>query len=266
MSARERIRRPELPRREPIRSWSALFGPGPGPQDGGGGFLAASAREPIARGVELGYRVIEEYLRQGQEAARLIRDQTYGPRAFTNDFEQVAGRLLRNGAELTSLWFEMLGTLAAGGGLANDSTGGPWPTAGGAWPTPGAAATPAPAEKTEPAAAPRAAEPAPGGAPVETTGAVVEVRSPRPVEVSLELRPQSADRPLVVHELRSVARDAPRLSDVSLRAGTGGKPPRLRLRVPQEQPTGVYSGAIVDAETSRPWGTLCVRVLDEPGP
>ncbi|MEO6601419.1 MAG: hypothetical protein ABIQ16_16200, partial [Polyangiaceae bacterium] len=86
--APERIKRPPLPRSEPIRSWSTLFGapgeatgatantppfgiPGmphiPGIPGLNGG--AGLGPEAVRRGVEMGYRVVDEYMKQGASAA-----------------------------------------------------------------------------------------------------------------------------------------------------------------------------------------------------
>src|SRR6478609_7917662 len=58
-----RPERPELPRAEPIRSWAGLFGPG------GRSGSARSAVDSVQRGVEVGYRVIDEYMKQGASMA-----------------------------------------------------------------------------------------------------------------------------------------------------------------------------------------------------
>src|SRR5205823_14082767 len=66
---KERIKRPKLERTEPIRSWSALLGvPGAGGGDGRAPG-SASLEGVVSRSVELGYRVVEDYLRQGQRVA-----------------------------------------------------------------------------------------------------------------------------------------------------------------------------------------------------
>src|SRR5262249_1880944 len=97
--------------------------------------------------------------------------------------------------------------------------------------------------------------------PPEPTRVRIEIASVRPTEVSLDLRPYSGERPLVVHSLRAVDADKPRLTDVSFRAAAADDPASLRIAVPDDQPAGIYNGLIVDEETGRPLGTLSVRVI-----
>ncbi|APR81142.1 Hypothetical protein A7982_06489 [Minicystis rosea] len=75
---RERIKRPEPERTQPIRNWAGAFGtpgaaetPPPGVPFRGPPFQG-SPQDPVSRGVEAGYRVIDEYLRQGQAVARAV--------------------------------------------------------------------------------------------------------------------------------------------------------------------------------------------------
>src|SRR5438128_27418 len=65
VSASDRIRRPPLDRTEPIRAWSSLFGAGP-------------LNDVVTRSVELGYRVVDEYIRQGQKAAARFGSPSVG--------------------------------------------------------------------------------------------------------------------------------------------------------------------------------------------
>ncbi len=66
-------KKPELERREPIRNFSGVFG---SPQNrgasGGAPGIGAppSPADAVFRGVDMGYRVIEQYMRQGQAFAR----------------------------------------------------------------------------------------------------------------------------------------------------------------------------------------------------
>src|SRR5438552_3371838 len=57
---------------------------------------------------------------------------------------------------------------------------------------------------------------------------------------------------------RSVDPAKPRLADVSIVAD--GDQVTVRVRVPPDVPAAVYNGLIVDEETSRPAGTVSVRI------
>jgi len=81
-----------------------------------------------------------------------------------------------------------------------------------------------------------------------------------PTEVWLDLRPGAERVAVVVQALRAADPDIPRLDDVSFASGTDGDPPLLRVRIPPSQPPGVYNGLLIDRDTSRPVGTISVRV------
>src|SRR5438128_6977170 len=96
MTTKKRVRRPEPDRTGPIRNWSALFGapPARAPEDEG----AAEARptslgEAVSRSVELGYRVVDEYVRQGQRAAQRLNDRSLGPETIARDVQDLTARM-----------------------------------------------------------------------------------------------------------------------------------------------------------------------------
>jgi len=92
----------------------------------------------------------------------------------------------------------------------------------------------------------------------------VALASTQPAEVTLDLRPGAAAQPLIVQSLRATEPDKPRLTDVTLRPADEDEVLTLRVRVPDGQPPGVYNGLIIDERTSRPVGTLSVRVGPPP--
>src|SRR5436190_1754459 len=76
-------------------------------------------------------------------------------------------------------------------------------------------------------------------------GVRIEVASTRPVEVQLDLRPEAAGARLLIHALRAVDPDKPRLTDVVLEAASANEPARLRIGVRDDQPGGVYTGLLI---------------------
>ena len=70
MSDDDRVKRPRLDRRSPLRSWATLFG---APSSEGRGDDEPERRggvdDVVSRSVELGYRVIDDWMRQGQRSA-----------------------------------------------------------------------------------------------------------------------------------------------------------------------------------------------------
>ena len=155
---------------------------------------------------------------------------------MASDMQDLGVRMVQYTSDVFGLWFEMMNVMLAGGSPFRPGNG--------------IAAPPPPAEPPPPT---RAAPADGGGARVR-----VEVASTRPAEVSVDLRPEAAGRRLVVHGLRAVDPAKPRLADVSIVAD--GDQVTVRVRVPPDVPAAVYNGLIVDEETSRPAGTVSVRI------
>ena len=254
MSAKERTRRPKLERTQPIRSWSTLFEVPPAPHDadsqrrpGGRAERGTSVNDVVSRSVDLGYRVIDEYIRQGQRAAQRINDRSFGPDTLANDFQEVGTRLAQYASDFAALWLEVM-QLATVGGTAR-------------WPVPPPDSRPAaPPRETPPAAA---EEVKPAASAFDHARMKIAVASTQLTEVDLDLRPDAAGRRLLVQTLRAVEAEKPRLTDVTIEEPKGNEPATLRIRVPASQPAGVYNGLIIDEETSRPVGTLSLRVAPE---
>src|SRR5205814_3924761 len=80
---------------------------GPAPEGKG-------ASDPISQGVQAGYRVIEDYVKQGQSAARLM----WGPMmpggmpgtSNGEDPQQRFGVMVRTMTDLATLWLDFLGS------------------------------------------------------------------------------------------------------------------------------------------------------------
>jgi hypothetical protein len=196
----------------------------------------------VSRSVEVGYRVVDEYLRHGQRVAERIGDRSLTPGAVVQDFQELTARMARYASDLMDIWFQLIELAAAGTARAS--------------PVRPAADDPIPAT---PAPAPPQST-APPEAPAASARVTVAVASLQPAEVTLDLRPGAAGLPLIVHALRAAEPDKPRLTDVTLEPTGEDGALCLRIRVPPDQPAGVYNGLIIDERTSRPAGTLSVRV------
>ena len=269
---RDRIKRPQPERVQPFRSWSTLL-TGAAPRvraeprnDGASSGEQTSAphadppdppsfNDVVARSVDIGYRVIDEYVRQGQKAAQRFSDRSFGPDAVVNDMREVADRMAQHASDVLGLWFQFLEMVSANAIFR--------PTGGAADPARGFAAA---ADAARAFVAPFGAAPAASGA---TRGAAprvrVEVTSPYPTEVSVELRPDAGPGPYIVHALRTADGATPRLTEVALLAAAAGSDdgPRFRIRVPPDQPAGTYNGLIIDEASSRPVGAASVRIARE---
>lgn len=252
MSAK-RVKRPKLERDRPNREWSTLFGaaqakasgaPTPEPQ---GKHKDGAA---VSDTVELGYRVIDDYLRQGRQVAQSFGGSGWGggaaiPGAGSNEeMQQMAQRVMQYGWDFAGLWFEMWNRM--GGPNA-----GPMPM------PPGWGPPPKPAEPREPKPAPSSPEPGETASQNERHGVSVMVDSSQPVTTSVDLRPGPIGD-LLVHGLRADGHDAPPITNVTLELTDDG--PLIKVVIAPSQPAGRYRAAIVDADSNSPRGLLIVRV------
>jgi len=90
----------------------------------------------------------------------------------------------------------------------------------------------------------------------------IEVASIRPVQVSVELVPNSDTQSLVALALSSIAPGKPALTQVSFVRDKGKGRVKLRVQIPDKQPPGTYAGAVVDRVSGEARGTLSVRLGD----
>ncbi len=254
MSPPSRFKRPELDRSEPIRSMTALFGP---PRNGAPPRAADAAgaspgKDGVSRGVDLGYRVIDEYMRQGQSLARTMWSPRLAQETLGSDPQQLAGRMYQYASDLAGAWLEYMqammaqvpaspppqpGAHAVGGfGLGTNGK------------TPEAKPPPPPAEaRVEAPTAPSVS---------------VQVSSRRRTEVTVDLKPGSLDALLSVYDLRARDSALPRISGVAADVSKADHRVTLRIEVPDGQPPGVYTGVIVDEASNLARGTLMVRVFE----
>lgn len=239
MSDGKRIRRPRPERTEPVRNWSTMFGGAPRPDDA----PAAGMADVVQRSVDLAYRVVDEYVRQGQRAAQRLSGRGGGPETMASDVQDASAHLTRLASDGMRLWLEMLGVAMA--------------SAGGAGLVPPAPPAPAPGA-TE--AAPAAAAPAPTPATGEATRVRLEITTRQPVDVAVDLRPEAASAELVAHALRAADAEAPPLAGATFVRDADGGAVALRLAIPEAQPPGIYNGLVIDARSNRPVGTLSVRI------
>jgi hypothetical protein len=251
------VRRPEPERTQPIRSWTTLFGAGAPPPARPASAPPASPApaptDPVSRGVEAGYRVIDDYVRQGQSAARLVWGPVLGGAngavPGSEDLQQRMGMMVRSATDLMTMWLELFGSA-------------PWTRMPG---FPFAPATPAPGAvpiapfSMGPPPPPPA--PVPASAPVSPAPIIsIDVASARRTEVIVDLPQRQLPDKLRVLDLRAPDGEAPRLGGVTIER-PGEDRLVVRLRVPDDHPPGLYSGLILDEATSLPRGTLAVRII-----
>ena len=256
MSSDDHVKRPPLDRTQPIRNWSTLF---KGPVADGGssdaesatmaGTDRASLSDVVSRSVDLGYRVVDEYIRQGQKAAQRLNERSYGVQTMAGDVQDLAMRMTQYASDFAAVWLQLVQLAAAG----NSAPGSPRGAGGVDRATPEAPTAPTGAGVLGQRARPDATAP-------EATRVRIEVRSAQPTEVAVDIRPEAASRPLIVHALRALDPDKPRLDGVCFELGSEEAAACLRIDVPAGHPPGVYSGLMIDQGTSLPVGTVSVTI------
>lgn len=243
----ERVRRPDLKRRSPIRdatnylresgSWTEQAPSGASGENGRGQRSnMGSFDDVVTQGVKLGYKVIEQYITQGQRVAEQISRplQNGVPEAGTANVVQGVVRLYKDMADLwgnaldlmvrNPVFWSWVGSLAQSNGVHG-----------------------------------------PGAAPgtLNGTGAAfsVEITSRRPTEVMLNVGPSPQPYTPCVHALHASDPSVPSLTSIAFEKSPKSNMPVLFLKIPSKQPSGLYTGVVVDKDTNQPRGTLTVRVL-----
>jgi hypothetical protein len=237
-----RVKRPELPRTEPLRSWAGIFGADAtaGAAPDGRPAAGRNSGQAVQRGVELGYRVIDEYMKQGAAVANAFG----GPRRKNGpsdaDLPKMTQRMMQYASDFTALWFDAMGL------MMNNAEQQPGARAGQPGPAAGKAST-----ATD--AAPRAA------AGTDRSRLVLELRSAKAAEVIVALD-EPLHGPVRVEPLRARS-GSQKITDVAVEPRTeAAQPLKVRVHVPDRLRPGRYTGAIVDAASGQPRGRLTVLI------
>jgi hypothetical protein len=244
---RKRARRPASPpkkpppeARGPNRSWSGAWSK----RD------EKKAANGVSDGVALGYRVIQEYLRQGERVARSFW-MPGEEDADRYDPTRLFDRAVRSAQDLAGAFSEMMRIFAknapspasrgAAGGFDFD-----------------------PPRKARNRGNGDASDSAGGRPPSDADGSspivALSVRSRRPVKVALQLDEAAARGVFQVPPLARSGGGAGRLRGVSIAAGPAGKGVAINLDVAAKVAKGRYRGPVLDARTSRPVGFVTVDV------
>jgi hypothetical protein len=210
----------------------------------------SGTKNGVSEGVALGYRVIQEYLRQGERVARSFWNP--GEEATDRyDPARLMDRALRSAQDLAGAFSEMMRVLASKAPPSAD---------GG---TPGGFDLEAP-RRTNANGRRHATETErdrSGSDRLRPTPIVaLAVRSRRPVKVALQLDQGAARGVFQIPPLERSGAGGARLRGVSIAAGPGGQGVTINLEVPPRLATGRYQGRVLDARTSRPVGFLNVDV------
>jgi hypothetical protein len=221
--AGERPKAPTPERTRPIRSFEGVF---KARRDRESARANGAGPEGVmARSVEAGYKIIEEYVRQGQELARAFmpdrKDGAAPSRALTD-------RLVRSASDFAGLLSEFLQ------GIATDR------------------------------ASPPSGAQDPGDFGIEQTADApslsLAVTGNSRADVRVDLHPEGWQTALVVHELRGADGKAPPLRQVQLKTIAEERRVSVRIDIPARQPAGVYSGPIVSGADGTERGRIVVTV------
>jgi len=236
----ERVVRPELPRTKPIRSWSTLFGPESAPARVGAVYNAGTqaASEAVQRGVELGYRVMDDYLRQGAAAAESFATRPRDTAPSYGDMSQMAERMLRSAQDFSSLWFDFMGTFVS---MVPTQLAG------------GAASAPPSGARTDSHTTMQSVT-SRGATPARVT---VRVDAQCPSEVTLSL--EGDKEPVLVEPLKAIGNGMALQAIIDV-AGPSADLVRVHVVVPPGAPADRYTGALYDRE-GKAVGRLTVALL-----
>jgi hypothetical protein len=203
----------------------------------------------VTRGVRVGYRVIEEYMRQGQAFANSASGSGHARKQVAPDPQKLTERMFQYASDLASAWLDyaqisVAQTQSRPTHLSSNGS----PTSHVTEPETGGRVRMAQDEV-------RAPDP-------EPFAISIDIASSRRAVVSIELKPGKVLGELLVHDLRSTAPDSPRVTGVVIELDASGGRSTIRLRVPDDQPAGTYAGLIVERTSNLPRGYLALTVLE----
>jgi hypothetical protein len=241
-----RRKRPPVERTDPRRIWPATDAP---PRDDsaseGDAPTSRGAREPPGareasyQAINDAYRLIDEYVRQGQKMAENLWLPTEDPGGEAEGGFKAPLRFMRAMGDMTMAWVDVMQR------WTNDAVS---PS--------GVAVGPFTAGRTPPEQ-PRAES---SNGATRAPALRVSVKSRGVVEVSVHLGEGTQLGELSPGELRPFSGDAAPIKGVTLEAGSAGEGPLLRVVVPDDQPPGTYNGLLVDLSTQRPRGTVSLSI------
>jgi len=188
--------------------------------------------EPAFEAVNGAYRVIDEYLRQGQQVAQdfwlPMGQSSAAPES------RLLERFVRATGDLATAWLEMFQTrpdakpTAPAGGIGPFGIG----------------------ER----------QPAPARTPEAELGFAVAVTTSRTVTVHIDVRPNANPDQLILGDLLAAIGSAPPIRGAACELIEPGHRYVFSITVPPEQPAGVYNAMLIELGTQLPKGTVSLQV------
>jgi len=199
------------------------------------GSSGATAQGFIADGVRLGYQVIDAYLKQGQKVARqFVGTPVAAGTVNGSEGEEFEVRSVQLLTELMANWSDLVGVYTEA--FAS--------RAGSARPQGESQATPGPAPRTS-------------GTPAIQLA--YEISSQRPALVDAEFFPARATLDLASHGLRCLRSSGPEIA-VMFEQDPERQRTIVLIQVPDDQPAGLYTGALLNSHDGSMVGSLSLRI------
>ena len=211
-------------------------------QNGSGAGNAEPLDSVVSRAVELGYKVIEEQIRQGQQIAGQVANGNVDPSLINGNVSEIGDRILRFYSDMGALWFEMIESV-----LRNPSMGEMFSNF--------VADTGGRMNGSAHNGAGRTGANGRSNIPVEIVSS-----EPTGARVSLDLGNDCDFESILAQPLRTRDAGIPPMDDVRFIPPRDGWPPSICVTIPKGQAPGTYSGLILSAITDEPVGTLCVHI------
>jgi hypothetical protein len=237
MAEEERLTRPTPKQARPNRKPSDHLRNASSARSGAGAAGKRQSSAPhkptdkvINDAVGLAYQVIEEQIVHGRRVAEQLRDGAYHSGDVEADVKALVERMVRVAKDFGFVWFDLLLALVRDPRLQSSL------------------------DRAGLSRGASAARPAPS----------VEIRGSRRTEVRCDLKPTSTPAVPVVPPLHAADPKIRPLTDVRFRIAQDGESAVVSIAVPDDQPAGTYSGAVVTGDTHEPIGTILVRVLPHP--
>jgi hypothetical protein len=212
----------------------------------------AGLEDAVADGVRLGYGVIEDQIRRAQGLASRLSPGSQGLlgaglSGSQDEIRALLDQLLRTYGDLTNVWLQVLHAALGNADVLNALFGKDGAKAN------GTSAAGNEGRQAAPESAPKASQSA--------AAVAFSVLASGPVEIDIRLFGGGfGSASPVMRELCARESGAPPLADVALIPAAGDEPARVVVRVPAEQPPGLYQGLILDRRSDAPLGVLGVRL------
>lgn len=196
----------------------------------------------VSRAVELGYKVIQEQIEQGQHIAEQLTSGNIDPGMMNSNASELTERVLRFYSDMGALWIEMLESV-----FRNPAMGEMF-------------------SKLMPDANGRMNGFAGNGASAPRTNGhshiPVEIVSSEPTgaRVSVDLHTDCSYELLAVYALHAKDPKLSPIAEITFVAASDEWPATIRVFIPAGQASGTYSGLVMNTASDEPAGTMCVLI------